>query len=236
MCLTVAHVNHIDDGKKLSENFKDKEKIYVKEIGILNETIDKLKNIIGGTNDPFLPETSLSAEIETKCLALGIFYEARDQSPHGREITAWAAVNRAIDGRINSQFKSSVCAVLASTTQFESMTAENKSLLTSIVWGEVKDPIPKQANANAIEMKAWNEISELARQIMFGERSRKTLANHFISFKAMKGRVVPTWVGDLKPVEVADLHVFFVDYVDTEKGRVYLTKEKPYKPSKHNRL
>ena len=103
------------------------------------------------------------------CLALNVFYEARNTSVVDREAVAAVALNRA------EKEHRSVCHVIAEPRQF-SWTAHHS--LT----------VPKVKNLE--EKKAWSTAIATARHVLYSKRSRRVFA-HVMYYHATY--VHPAW-------------------------------------------
>lgn len=186
----------------------------------------------------FKPQLALSTEVEIVSLAIGIYGETRGDSDSAMKTVGWAIINRAIDPRDTDTYQPSVAGVLAagSGTQFSSMGPYLINL-ENAVWGRKLDFVPQLAKQNSEEMDAWVRAKDIAAKIVNGELPRLHTATHFLSPRGMKGKPVPSWFVDLKPVSVqgSGLHIFFTDYITTKKGEIiYFNKENPYQPRKHD--
>lgn len=186
---------------------------------------------------PFKPKLSLQPYQNKLCLAIALFTETESESYEAKEINAWAIVNRAIDSRRDDLYKSNVCAAVIATSQFSGM-GPYKVNINDVVWGNITKFTPQLAKESKDSMAAWQECMEIARNLIDGKLSRKTLATHFISPRGMLGKPFPSWVGDIKPVSVKGdqgLHIYFRDYGwDKETGElVYFSKANKYDSRKH---
>lgn len=185
------------------------------------------------SNKPFKPETALSIDQESFCLALAVYGEARGELPLHRELIAWTIVNRAIDPRDTVIYKSSVCATVVAKGQYEAMNSSYVKAVNQVVWGDGLDYIPNTArDAGNKDGKAWLQIVKLSSEIMSGKRSRKTLANHFYSPTAAPGKL-GFFLHYMKLLTPAGRHILAVDYVTIDGKRVHFTKENPYNPNIH---
>ena len=186
---------------------------------------------------PFKPTLSLQPYQNKLCLAIALFTETEGEAYEAKEINAWAIVNRAIDSRRDDLYKSNVCAAVIATSQFSGM-APYKVNINDVVWGNISTFTPQVAKVSKDSMAAWQDCLEIAKNLIDGKLSRKTLATHFISPRGMLGSPFPSWVADLKPVSVKGdqgLHIYFRDYGwDKETGEiVYFSKNTPYDSKKH---
>lgn len=232
----------IDEIKALTtENnmLLDKLEISVSQSVLLKDKLDHLIHSFKLPGKPYKPDLALDDELETRCLALGGYYESRSGTLLDKEKTLWMIVNRTtgVDGRNNSQYRPSTCAVLAAGAgkQYESITGNRLKLIQSIVWEGNVDARP--SFKSTVDEEAWYEIYGLASDIVAGKNPRLTTANHFVSLTGLKGRKVPEWVAALKPVGTTnDGHLLMVDYITTKNGKVQLTKSRPYDPIKDPKI
>ena len=234
---TEVGVNDMISDKDKVTALEDMLETFDLEIQTLSDEL-ALRNNFHGILPPFYtPKLTLSKEANIRCLAIGMYYEGRSIAGRKAMIdNMWAIVNRAVDGRRNRQYKSNICSVLAAGrgVQYESITEKPYAMIRSVVWGEKENVMPFTAKAYADDKHtadelAWDKVLVLSTMMINGELRRTTTANHFISFKAMGGRVIPDWVPALMSVGIAGPHLLLQDYAYTADGeKVYFTKDNPY--------
>jgi spore germination cell wall hydrolase CwlJ-like protein len=103
------------------------------------------------------------------CLALNVFYEARNASTIDREAVAAVALNR------SEKEHRPVCQVIAQPKQF-SWTSSYKLAVPKVT--------------NPVEKKAWYSAIQTAARVMYSKRRRKVFAN-ILYYHALY--VHPSW-------------------------------------------
>lgn len=181
----------------------------------------------------FQPVTVLSKSQETLALSILMYGESAGEPERHREAVAWTAINRAMDPRDDKIYRNSITAVVASASQYTSMS-EWQNTLRGIAWGDIISFIPHSAkDLDTDNGKAWLEIVTLAKDIMEGNRERTTIATHFFAPQEMKGKL-PSWAEYFKPLGSFGRHIMFTDHVYIDGKMVQFTKELRYDPNIHD--
>jgi N-acetylmuramoyl-L-alanine amidase len=120
------------------------------------------------------------------CLALNVFYEARNTTDFDREAVAAVALNR------SEQEHRSVCKVIAQPKQF-SWTSRYRMVA------------PK--SKNVLEKKAWSHALEIARTVLTNKRIRQRFANVYYYHTHY---VKPVWDRHMRVVFNTPAHLYYM--------------------------
>jgi N-acetylmuramoyl-L-alanine amidase len=134
-------------------------------------------------------ETVNIDERQLECMALNIYFEARNQSADGMAAVGFVVINRVK----TKNYPDTICKVIYQRKQF-SWTSD-KSLSVNV--------------DNILELKKWKMSQGIARQIMFGLASDNTSgATHYHA-----KYVTPSWSRSSRLLKVADIgsHIFYRD-------------------------
>ena len=121
------------------------------------------------------------------CLALNMYFEARDQGPEGMLMVAEVTMNRVADTR----FPDTVCDVVWQRKQF-SWTHDGKS--------------DKPDVSTYHNRKAWSDAQAIAGAVLEGTGA--TLGSGATHYHAIS--VSPFWASSMTPVGKVGDHVFYI--------------------------
>lgn len=137
------------------------------------------------------PATLYLAQLDTEelnCLALNVYFEARNQSVAGQKAVAWVTLNRVE----NEQFPTSICEVVWQNRQF-SWTHDGKN---------------DTPGGDILEDAAWELAQEIAAEVLVDKFENKydltQGATHFHADYAD-----PYWTEHYSQVTAIDNHVFY---------------------------
>ena len=125
--------------------------------------------------------------IGLECLAVAVYFEARDQPIEGQYAVAEVVMNRVMDKR----WPDTICGVVFQKKQF-SFTHDGKS-----------DRMEYYAKDNPLEWKAMNQAREVAKQV-FEEGHVEMTSTHYHSLS-----VRPSWAKHYKFDGRIGDHVFY---------------------------
>lgn len=125
---------------------------------------------------------------EIDCLALNIYFEARNQSLHGQKAVAWVTLNRMYTAR----YPDTICEVVWQPRQFS--------------W--THDGLSDVPGGNAIEDAAWEEAQQVAIDVLVAEFENKQDptrgATHYHA-----DYVNPYWADSYAQVASIGEHIFY---------------------------
>lgn len=122
---------------------------------------------------------------EKECLALNIYFEARNQSYHGRKGVAMVVLNRVKDKR----WPNNICDVVWQKYQF-SWTHDGKS-------------------DNPAEEEVYKDILKFAEQILMNSSNFNDITNGSTHYHATWMKSYPNWSNSLQQATIIDEHVFY---------------------------
>jgi spore germination cell wall hydrolase CwlJ-like protein len=142
--------------------------------------------------EPIVSPTSLYlARLDTEevnCLALNVYFEARNQSINGQRAVAWVTMNRVESER----YPDSICEVVWQDRQF-SWTHDGKS---------------DTPGGNVIEDAAWEIAQQIAVQVLVNNfESRRDPVRGATHYHA--DYVDPYWAEHYAEITTVDNHVFY---------------------------
>lgn len=123
-----------------------------------------------------------------ECLAVAVFFEARDQPLAGQYAVAEVVMNRVADPR----WPNTICGVVFQDRQF-SFTHDGKS-----------DRMEKYAANDVIEWRAMNQARTVAKQV-YDEGYTELEATHYHALS-----VRPSWAKHYEQVGRIGDHVFYI--------------------------
>lgn len=136
---------------------------------------------------PLRTETT-SLEEERRCLAAGIYFEARGESVDGQLAVAEVILNRVKSG----QYADTICGVV-----FQGASKLNRCQFSFACDGK---------SAKPRDMVAWRKATRLARYVMMGQ-PRDPLVGHATYYHALS--VSPDWAQHMVEVKKIGRHVFY---------------------------
>jgi len=131
---------------------------------------------------------TVSLEEERRCLAAGIYFEARGESVEGQLAVAEVILNRVKSG----QYADTICGVV-----FQGASKLNRCQFSFACDGK---------SAKPRDMVAWRKATRLARYVMMGQ-PRDPLVGHATYYHAMS--VNPDWAQHMVEVKKIGRHIFY---------------------------
>jgi len=131
---------------------------------------------------------TLSLEEERRCLAAGIYFEARGESVEGQLAVAEVILNRVKSRR----YADSICGVV-----FQGASKLNRCQFSFACDGK---------SAKPRDMVAWRKATRLARYVMMGQ-PRDPVVGHATYFHTMS--VNPDWAQHMVEVKKIGRHIFY---------------------------
>ncbi|QJT71272.1 hypothetical protein GR11A_00235 [Vibrio phage vB_VcorM_GR11A] len=178
---------------------------------------------------PLQEQWELNQKKEATCLAFGVYAEGRSDTFKGQVALASSILDRAEDTRDNRVYRPTVCEVLLSSHQYESVKGDVKQLLHLVT--EQDQWWLHPLFDGAADVVAWSLIQDLVDGIYTGDIQRLRKATHFWAPRAQSslGRKPPKWEPYLKPLGRIGKHLYYTDVECVNNKCRYFTKERPYK-------